>query len=401
MSRLTVGVGCDDLEPCVEDHVDERAILATDLDLVRRSPSPASESTTVPPPTSSRAASVARSSVRPSAAPRGLCSGDRDTAADREHPGDHGARHEHLPVLLHERTPPRSWSSASSPGRPERPLKRHVAGSRTSKRAPPTGPSVTTTVPPCSAAISRTIDRPRPLPPTSRSRASSSRTNRSNTRSALGGRDADAVVVDRDDHRPSLRRSSIATSNAHAGRRSRRGCATPARAGRGRPRAGRPSTRSAMTRWLVIARSRAASSWTRSSRSTGPGRELQRPLVDPSQEQQVVDDPLEAERLLVRRRRRASADRSGPDGASASSACWRIEATGERSSCEASDTNRRSRSRPASSRSSIRFIVAARRAISSSPPGSGTRRSSSRPRSRRPRRGSPRPARALARRAAT
>jgi len=44
---------------------------------------------------------------------------------------------------------------------------------------------VTRTVPPWAATISATMARPRPLPPASRARASSSRTNRSKTRSPL------------------------------------------------------------------------------------------------------------------------------------------------------------------------------------------------------------------------
>src|SRR3990172_5013102 len=50
---------------------------------------------------------------------------------------------------------------------------------------------------------------------------------------------------------------------------------------------------------------------------------------------------------------------------------------GLRSSCEASEIRRRCRVWPSSSRTSIAFIVRARRAISSSPEGSGTRRWSS------------------------
>ena len=51
----------------------------------------------------------------------------------------------------------------------------------------------------------------------------------------------------------------------------------------------------------------------------------------------------------------------------------RIAVSGLRSSCEASATNRRCRAAASSSRASMSFIVRARRPISSSVPGSGTR----------------------------
>ena len=58
---------------------------------------------------------------------------------------------------------------------------------------------------------------------------------------------------------------------------------------------------------------------------------------------------------------------SAPGWARATSACWRIDATGERSSCDASETNRRWRAWACSRRASMRFMVVARREISSSP----------------------------------
>ena len=59
---------------------------------------------------------------------------------------------------------------------------------------------------------------------------------------------------------------------------------------------------------------------------------------------------------------------------SATSRLARIDASGLRSSCDASDTNCRCRCDDCSSRSSIAFIVCASRPTSSSVPGSGTRR---------------------------
>src|SRR5690625_2284335 len=65
--------------------------------------------------------------------------------------------------------------------------------------------------------------------------------------------------------------------------------------------------------------------------------------------------------------------------ASAISACWRKDAVGDRSSCDASDTNSRWRRAAASRRSSIRFIVRASRPISSPLGGADTRRCRSAP----------------------
>ena len=90
--------------------------------------------------------------------------------------------------------------------------------------------------------------------------------------------------------------------------------------------------------------------------------------------QQVVDQRLEPEGLRQHGRRpglRAVA-RSG--WALATSACWRMAAIGDRSSCDASATNRRCRSWADCRPSSMRFTVAARRATSSSVAGWGTRR---------------------------
>ena len=66
-----------------------------------------------------------------------------------------------------------------------------------------------------------------------------------------------------------------------------------------------------------------------------------------------------------------------PGWARATSACWRMAATGERSSWEASETSRRWRAWARLEPSSMRFMVLARRPISSSAGGSGTRRCSS------------------------
>ena len=63
-------------------------------------------------------------------------------------------------------------------------------------RAPPSGDCVIDIEPPCALTTSSTIDRPRPLPPSSRERASSRRTKRLQHPLAFGFGDARAVVVD-------------------------------------------------------------------------------------------------------------------------------------------------------------------------------------------------------------
>ena len=74
--------------------------------------------------------------------------------------------------------------------------------------------------------------------------------------------------------------------------------------------------------------------------------------------------------------RRAPGRSSGSGWASSTSAYWRMIVIGERSSCDASDTKRRWLFRAYSNLSSIRFIVAASRPISSLALGCGTRRCS-------------------------
>ena len=123
----------------------------------------------------------------------------------------------------------------------------------------------------------------------------------------------------------------------------------------------------------VVARSRAASSRSRSSRSTAPvGWGIVPSSILVSKRRSSTSRWRRASSSSTTSASSPTAVRSG--WARATSANWRIAATGERSSWEASETNRRARCCPASSRSSIRFIVPARREISSSPGGSGTLR---------------------------
>ena len=231
------------------------------------------------------------------------------------------------------------------------------------------------TVPPWAATSSATMARPRPLPPSSRARASSRRTNRSNTRSrSASGMPGPSSSTASTHPAVALGDRQGQVAGRRGGRRCRRGCAAPAAARRRRRRPGRPTPR-----------------WCRPA-ARSPSRS-RRGLV----EHQVVevDRALPQGRGCARRPGSAAAGpRPGagaggprparssassvvvvrPGWARATSACWRMEATGERSSWEASETSRRWRAWACSSRPSMRFIVRARRPISSSAGGSGTRR---------------------------
>lgn len=84
---------------------------------------------------------------------------------------------------------------------------------------------------------------------------------------------------------------------------------------------------------------------------------------------------MRARRRFSARTIRARSVMVVPSGwASATSACCRIVAIGDRSSCDVSATSWRCRVLACSRRASIAFIVSASRLISSDPGGSGTRR---------------------------
>ena len=160
------------------------------------------------------------------------------------------------------------------------------------------------------------------------------------------------------------------------GRRCRRGCSARAAAPVASPVIRPADTAVVSTRRVLRARRSAATAKTRSSRSTArrriadAPRRLRRAATGPSQGAESAGP-------------RPARSRPGPcrllrcGWASATSACWRIDATGVRSSWEASETNRRCRCWACSSRLSIWFMVRASLPISSSPGRSGTRRCSS------------------------
>src|SRR6266540_4318176 len=131
------------------------------------------------------------------------------------------------------------------------------------------------------------------------------------------------------------------------------------------------------TRRSVASRRRRASSKTRSSRSTGRRGNCCKVCSSALANSSRSSTRRWTRTLSARTVVASSAVVARSGWARATSACWRMEATGERSSWEASAMKRRSRALARSRRPSMRFMVCARRAISSAPGGSGTRRCSS------------------------
>ena len=187
--------------------------------------------------------------------------------------------------------------------------------------------------------------------------------------------------------RPGRRRGR----RAGRGRRRPRPAARPGRRrGRARCRAGcarcagrRPGARGPARPRLgwcrcaapTPARARAASSRTTSSRSIAVGLGRRGVRVGGRQDEQVADEPLHLRGDGQQVAGRAPPGRWTPGWASATSSCARCAASGLCRSCETSATKSRCRRADASSRASIRFIVAASGPTSSSTPVSGTRRS--------------------------
>ena len=214
---------------------------------------------------------------------------------------------------------------------------------------------------------------PEPAPPSSRARASSRRTNRSNTRAAFGLGDPGPVVVDGEHARGRRPRASANATAARAWR-----AALSARLRTHAPQLRgvaahpcRPRPRSCRRAVGVVARSRGASSSTRSSRSTGPRSPREPCLVGAGEQQQVLDQALHAQVLgehglgQLGHGRCARGGRARPRRAGGS---WR------RASAARATRRRRTGAgapAPRSSRSSMRFIVAASRAISSCAGGFG------------------------------
>ena len=153
---------------------------------------------------------------------------------------------------------------------------------------------------------------------------------------------------------------------------------------RGRAGRGSPTTRPAptplrSTRTRSSARSRRATRSTTSSRSTGSRRGS--PASPSSARATSSRSSARRWRPIVSSSTLACvASRSARSGwARSTSSSVRMRVSGLRSSCDASATKRCCRWAASSTRSSMSFIVRARRAISSSPGGTGTRRCRSRP----------------------
>ena len=230
----------------------------------------------------------------------------------------------------------------------------------TRKLAPPPGSEVTATAPSWAAAIAATIERPSPTPPLLPGAGEVGAVEAVEDPLGLVGRQAGPVVGDLD--APRRRRRAATRTVASA---CRAACATArcqqvvehlaqsgAVAERRRP--ARPGARSGAT-----GRPRAPSRPPRPrARRARTGSALERPaLVEPGEQQQVLDE--RAHPLALRARSRASRARGRPAarrrrGRTAPRSA-RTAASGVRSSCDASATNRRSRRSEASIRSSIVF----------------------------------------------
>ena len=154
----------------------------------------------------------------------------------------------------------------------------------------PGAPSPRVTDPPCAATSSRTIARPSPAPPASRLRAQSSRVNRSNTRSRSAGRDAGPVVGH--GHRAAAATVTVTRDRACRTALSTRLASTRRTA----PRLGqhRAVVRAGFEHDRDPGRRVPAGRRRRPARRGRPGRRGRRArLVQPGQQQQVVDQPAE------------------------------------------------------------------------------------------------------------
>ena len=221
----------------------------------------------------------------------------------------------------------------------------HQRGRRSSKRAPPRGASSTRTVPPWAAATARTSASPSPAPPAPRARPSSSRVNRSNTRSRSAGGHAGPVVVD-----PHHRLAAVAatpTATADAGVAG--GVVDQVAHEPGSSAARSPRTRAADTPLSSTADAEPAQPPHLGGDQlvevdVARGRQRAAGLVEPGQLQEVADQVVEP--VAPRRApcRSPSASRPCPGRIVATSTLARIVASGLRSSCEASLTNCRWRS---------------------------------------------------------
>ncbi len=225
--------------------------------------------------------------------------------------------------------------------------------------------------------MSLTIASPRPVLPLSRPRASSRRVKRSKMRSrSPDGTPGPSSVTTRVTQSSSARSARSTRDAAYRAALSRR-LRTARPSSPRRPRTAAADTRLVSTSQRPSAFSRAASERTTSSRSTGTAGGLGAPesALARWSRSRTRDSIC---RFSASSWRAVSGQSALSGWARATSRSALVEASGDCSSWDASATKRRWRFAPASSRSSIRFTVSARRDISSSAGGTGTRRSSDR-----------------------
>ena len=201
------------------------------------------------------------------------------------------------------------------------------------------GASSITTVPPWCSVIALTIARPRPRPPASRARPSSRRVNRSNTRSRSSGRmpgpSSSTVSSTMSCVGHAARRRP---SSSRGARRCRAGCGPLAAAGRVDRARGRP-TRDRCRRGRVAAarcrRAPARRGRPRATSSIGAG-----PSASSRRARSSSSLTVSSMRTSSASARCATSGQSARSGlCSATSRLVRIDASGLRSSCDASDTN--------------------------------------------------------------
>src|SRR5215207_1749555 len=223
------------------------------------------------------------------------------------------------------------------------------------------------TVPPCAVTSSRTIASPRPAPPWSRPRAWSSRVNRSNTRSrsAAGIPGPSSVTVSSPgptDTRTVVRacRTALSTRLMSTRRTAPGSARTTHSPSHGSSRtatraaAYRPTTSVASATRSTGSRGRRGASSTRASSSRS----------STSRDSRSTSSSTSP----------ASSPAGVPASTAAATSSWvRALASGERSSCAASETNARCRAPAASSRASMSLSVSASRRISSWATGTGSR----------------------------
>ena len=215
---------------------------------------------------------------------------------------------EDLPALARVASPPSPNTSAGT-RRPRRPAAAaERAGARPAGRPQPAAgsrssnadPVRTASVPPCRTATSRAMASPSPAPPSSRLRASSSRTNRSKIRSrSASGTPAPVVARPAAPPTPPRAARTPAPLERRAAARCPADCRAPAPTAPATPPPPRPpAPRSAPTRSAI----RCELSSRTSAAEIDPRVRRPLPRVQPGQQQQVRGQPLQPHGVLHRTR---------------------------------------------------------------------------------------------------